>query len=65
MNIINRQTSAMDRDPFAQSDRNAYGRHAGKGDSPRNVGDSFKTNFDAIRWPKRAKRKPGKTVYRY
>jgi hypothetical protein len=65
MEIINRKTAAMDRDPFAQSDRNSFGHHAGKGDSPRNVGNNFKANFDDIRWSPRGKRKPGRTTYRY
>lgn len=63
--ILCRKTAHHDRDPFAQSDRDPIGRAAGKGDRPRNVGRRFKENFSLIRWGKRNRRRPGRTVYRY
>lgn len=62
MNIINK--SSIDKDPFNQSDRDAWHPHAGKGDRDRSNTPSFKRNFDEINWTPR-KKYPGKRTYRY
>lgn len=63
MNILNRKTAHVDKDPFHQSDRDPFRPSAGKGDRPRNIGPAFQQNFPNGMGKKRCK--PGRTIFRY
>jgi hypothetical protein len=62
MNINIKPTT--DKNPFDQSDRDAWHPHAGKGDRDRSNTPQFKSNYEAIDWGKR-ERKPGKQTFFY
>jgi hypothetical protein len=57
-NILCRKTAHCDKDPFADSDRAS---DSGKGDSPRNLSQKFRDNYDSIEWgrPRDKRRQAG------
>ena len=57
MNIIVKK-GYENRDPFDTSDREPFGRNAGKGDRNRSASQAFKDGYDQINWghPKRKRK---------